>query len=69
MRGIPVEKVISDVMLADQPTKKFVKPEDIAGEVGILHAFQMSGLLLLVGWFWGGVKHMLVCVCLFVRII
>lgn len=33
IRGIPVDKVISDVMLADQPTKKFIAPEDIAGMV------------------------------------
>ena len=28
-RGIPKERVVSDVLLADQPTKEFVKAEDI----------------------------------------
>ncbi|KAL3138520.1 hypothetical protein ABBQ32_006304 [Trebouxia sp. C0010 RCD-2024] len=28
-RGIPEEKVINDVLLADQPSKKFVRPEEI----------------------------------------
>lgn len=33
IRGIPVESVINDVLLADQPTKQFVKTEDIAALV------------------------------------
>ncbi|KAG2497863.1 hypothetical protein HYH03_004129 [Edaphochlamys debaryana] len=33
IRGIPVESVISDVMLLDQPTKKFVNPADIGALV------------------------------------
>ncbi|MEW5299827.1 MAG: hypothetical protein WDW38_010838 [Sanguina aurantia] len=55
VRGIPVEKVISDVMLADQPTKKFVNPEDIAGMVLYLcgpHSSSITGACLSVdgGW-------------------
>lgn len=30
VRGIPIESVVRDVMLADQPSKQFVKPEDVA---------------------------------------
>lgn len=30
VHGIPKEKVVSDIMLAPQPTKKFVKIEDVA---------------------------------------
>lgn len=30
IRGIPKEKVISDVLLVDQPTKKFVEVHDVA---------------------------------------
>eukprot|EP00210_Caulerpa_lentillifera_P008890 g8482.t1 len=30
IRGMPKEKVISDVLLADQPTKKFVEVHDVA---------------------------------------
>ena len=33
VRGIPRESVINDVLLADQPTKQFVKPEDIGALV------------------------------------
>lgn len=32
-RGIPKEEVIKNVLLADQPTKQFVKPDDIAALV------------------------------------
>lgn len=32
-RGIPKEQVINDVLLADQPTKRFVTVEEIAGLV------------------------------------
>eukprot|EP00884_Botryococcus_braunii_P016235 jgi/Botrbrau1/3295/Bobra.174_1s0058.1 len=32
-RGISKERVISEVLLADQPTKRFVKPEEIAALV------------------------------------
>lgn len=32
-RGIPEEEVINTVLLADQPTKQFVKPEDLAAMV------------------------------------
>jgi 3-hydroxybutyrate dehydrogenase len=32
-RGIPEEEVIDKVLLADQPTKQFVKPEDIGALV------------------------------------
>jgi 3-hydroxybutyrate dehydrogenase len=34
-RGMPAERVVEDVLLADQPTKRFVTP----GEVGALVAF------------------------------
>ncbi|KAF5832827.1 hypothetical protein DUNSADRAFT_11166 [Dunaliella salina] len=33
IRGIPEGSVISDVLLADQPTKQFVRPEDIGAFV------------------------------------
>jgi 3-hydroxybutyrate dehydrogenase len=33
IRGMTVEQVVEKVLLADQPTKQFVKPEDLAGMV------------------------------------
>lgn len=39
VRGIPKEKVISDVLLADQPTKKFVALEDVAQ---LVHCLNLS---------------------------
>lgn len=54
-RGIPKERVISEVMLADQPTKQFVKPEDIASLVLHLcgpHSGSITGACLSIdgGW-------------------
>jgi len=33
VRGIPRDRVVEDVLLADQPTKKFVDPKDVAALV------------------------------------
>ncbi|GFR46660.1 hypothetical protein Agub_g8274 [Astrephomene gubernaculifera] len=55
IRGVPVESVIRDVMLADQPTKKFVRPEDIGALVVHLcgpHSDSFTGACLSIdgGW-------------------
>ncbi|EFJ43262.1 hypothetical protein VOLCADRAFT_106906 [Volvox carteri f. nagariensis] len=55
IRGIPVESVIRDVLLADQPSKKFVKPEDIGALVVHLcgpHSDSFTGACLSIdgGW-------------------
>ncbi len=54
-RGIPEEKVVSDVLLAGQPNKKFVKIEEIAELAGFLctqAADSITGTLLSMdgGW-------------------
>ncbi|KAL6759925.1 hypothetical protein V8C86DRAFT_2563919 [Haematococcus lacustris] len=54
-RGVTEDQVISQVMLADQPTKQFVKPEDIAGLVLHLcgpHSSSITGACLSIdgGW-------------------
>ncbi|KAK9825658.1 hypothetical protein WJX81_006317 [Elliptochloris bilobata] len=54
-RGIPVDKVISDVLLADQPTKRFVRVEEIAALVRHLcsdDAASITGACLSIdgGW-------------------
>jgi NAD(P)-dependent dehydrogenase (short-subunit alcohol dehydrogenase family) len=54
-RGIPVERVIEDVLLVDQPTKKFVKVEEVAAMVRFLcqdDAASVTGACLSVdgGW-------------------
>lgn len=55
VRGMPVEKVITDVMLADQPTKQFVDPLDIGALVAFLctpEAKSITGACLSIdgGW-------------------
>eukprot|EP00798_Chlamydomonas_sp_ICE-L_P006281 gene6281-2912_t len=55
VRGIPEESVINDVLLADQPTKKFVKPEEIGALVLHLcgpHSASFTGACLSIdgGW-------------------
>ncbi|KAK9807872.1 hypothetical protein WJX72_011754 [[Myrmecia] bisecta] len=54
-RGIPREKVITDVLLADQPTKRFVKVEEVAALVRHLcsdDAASITGACLSIdgGW-------------------
>lgn len=54
-RNIPVEEVVDKVFLGDQPTKKFVKPEDIAALVLHLcgpHSDSITGACLSIdgGW-------------------
>lgn len=54
-RGIPKEEVIQNVLLADQPTKQFVQPEDIAALVLHLcgpHSASITGACLSIdgGW-------------------
>jgi len=54
-RGIAVERVIEDVLLVDQPTKKFVKVEEVAALVRFLcqdDAASVTGACLSVdgGW-------------------
>lgn len=54
-RGLTREQVINDVLLGAQPTKQFVKPEDVAGMVVFLTtaaADQINGASLSVdgGW-------------------
>lgn len=54
-RGIPVERVVEDVLLVDQPTKKFVKVEEVAALVRFLcqdDAASVTGACLSVdgGW-------------------
>jgi 3-hydroxybutyrate dehydrogenase len=54
-RGLSREQVINDVLLAAQPTKEFVKPEDVAGLVLFLTtpaADQINGASLSMdgGW-------------------
>ncbi|EIE26165.1 3-hydroxybutyrate dehydrogenase [Coccomyxa subellipsoidea C-169] len=54
-RGIPKEKVVTDVLLADQPTKRFVKVEEIAALVRHLcsdDAASITGACLSIdgGW-------------------
>ncbi|GBF99376.1 3-hydroxybutyrate dehydrogenase [Raphidocelis subcapitata] len=54
-RGIPEEQVINEVMLADQPTRQFVKPEDLAAMVLHLcgpHSSSITGACISVdgGW-------------------
>eukprot|EP00891_Asterochloris_glomerata_P009061 jgi/Astpho2/9061/fgenesh1_pm.00133_%23_42_t len=54
-RGIPKETVIKDVLLADQPTKRFVKPEEIAALVRHLcsddaQSFQGACISIDGGW-------------------
>ena len=54
-RSMPVEQVISDVLLADQPTKKFVDPADLAAMVLHLcgpHSSSITGACISVdgGW-------------------
>ena len=55
VRGMSVEEVVEKVMLADQPTKAFVKPEDLAAMVVHLcgpHSASITGACLSVdgGW-------------------
>ncbi|KAG2427771.1 hypothetical protein HXX76_012096 [Chlamydomonas incerta] len=55
IRGIPVEAVIRDVMLADQPTKQFVQPDDIGALVVHLcgpHSSSITGACISIdgGW-------------------
>lgn len=55
VRGIPVDKVITDVMLADQPTRQFVRPDDIAALVLHLcgpHSASFTGACISIdgGW-------------------
>jgi len=54
-RGMPKEEVIEKVLLADQPTKQFVKPEDLAALVLHLcgpHSSSFTGACISVdgGW-------------------
>lgn len=54
-RGIPKEQVIRDVLLADQPTKRFVKVEEVAALVRHLcsdDAASITGACLSIdgGW-------------------
>jgi 3-hydroxybutyrate dehydrogenase len=54
-RGLTREQVINDVLLAAQPTKQFVRPEDVAGFALFLTtpaADQINGAALSVdgGW-------------------
>jgi 3-hydroxybutyrate dehydrogenase len=54
-RGISEEEVINKVLLADQPTKQFVKPEDVAALVLHLcgpHSSSFTGACLSIdgGW-------------------
>ncbi|KAI8471913.1 MAG: hypothetical protein J3K34DRAFT_415626 [Monoraphidium minutum] len=54
-RGIPEEQVINEVMLADQPTRAFVKPEDLGAMVVHLcgpHSASITGACISVdgGW-------------------
>lgn len=55
INNIPEEKVISDILLRDQPTKKFVKAEDIGALVLHLcgpHSGSITGSCLSIdgGW-------------------
>ncbi|KAF6263895.1 hypothetical protein COO60DRAFT_1282023 [Scenedesmus sp. NREL 46B-D3] len=55
IRGMTVEQVVEKVLLADQPTKQFVKPEDLAAMVLHLcgpHSASITGACLSVdgGW-------------------
>lgn len=55
VRGIPEASVISDVLLADQPTKAFIRPEDIGALVLHLcgpHSAGFNGACLSIdgGW-------------------
>ncbi len=54
-RGIPEEEVVQKVLLADQPTKRFVAPEDLAAMVLHLcgpHSASITGACLSIdgGW-------------------
>jgi 3-hydroxybutyrate dehydrogenase len=54
-RGIPREKVITDVLLVDQPIKRFVKPEEVGALVRHLcsdEAAAITGACLSIdgGW-------------------
>lgn len=54
-RGVPVERVVEDVLLVDQPTKRFVKVEEVAALVKFLcqdDAASVTGACLSVdgGW-------------------
>jgi 3-hydroxybutyrate dehydrogenase len=55
VHGIPKEKVISDIMLAPQPTKKFIRIEEVAGVALYLAdeaAAQVNGTTIAIdgGW-------------------
>lgn len=55
VRGMTVEQVVEKVLLADQPTKQFVKPEDLAAMVVHLcgpHSSSITGACLSIdgGW-------------------
>jgi 3-hydroxybutyrate dehydrogenase len=55
VHGLPKEKVISDVMLAPQPTKKFITIEEVAGVALYLAsaaAGQVNGTAIAIdgGW-------------------
>jgi 3-hydroxybutyrate dehydrogenase len=55
VRGMTVEQVVEKVLLADQPTKQFVKPEDLAAMVVHLcgpHSASITGACLSLdgGW-------------------
>lgn len=55
VRGIPEESVINDVLLKDQPTKKFVDPKDVAALVLHLcgpHSSGFTGSMVSIdgGW-------------------
>ncbi|KDD73797.1 hypothetical protein H632_c1830p1 [Helicosporidium sp. ATCC 50920] len=54
-RGIPKERIISEVLLADQPIKRFVKPEEVGAMVRHLcsdDAAAVTGAMIAVdgGW-------------------
>ena len=54
-RGIPEERVVEDVLLADQPSKRFVRVEEVAALVRFLcsdDAASITGACLSVdgGW-------------------
>lgn len=54
-RGMAVEEVVEKVMLADQPTKRFVEPDDIGSLAVHLcgpHSSSITGALLAIdgGW-------------------
>lgn len=55
IRGMSVDKVVSDVLLVDQPTKKFVETEDVAAFILFLcgpHSSSFNGACLSMdgGW-------------------